>query len=91
MLGLLDSAGLVFGKTLGVDGTTLEANAAMRSIVRRDDGRLYDEYLTDLAKSSGIETPVHEDLKRVDKKRKKKGSNKDWVNPNAYATPRRDH
>jgi transposase len=82
VLGILDGAGLVVGKTIGVDGTTLEANAAMRSIVRRDDGRSYDEYLTDLAKASGVETPVRDDLKRVDKKRKKKGSNKDWVNPN---------
>ncbi len=82
VLGVLDAEGLVVGKTIGVDGTTLEANAAMRSIVRRDDGRSYDEYLTDLAKSSGVETPVRDDLKRIDRKRKKKGSNKDWVNPN---------
>jgi transposase len=81
-LGVLDSAGLIKGKTIGVDATTLEANAAMRSIVRRDDGRNYDEFLTDLAKTSGIETPTREDLSRVDRKRKKKGSNKDWVNPN---------
>lgn len=81
-LGFLDTAGLLVGKTLGVDATTLEANAAMRSIVRRDDGRSYDGYLTDLAKASGIETPARDDLKRIDRTRKKKGSNKDWVNPN---------
>jgi transposase len=81
VLGVLDGAGLIKGRTIGVDATTLEANAAMRSIVRRDDGRSYTEFLTDLAESSGIETPTREDLARVDRKRKKKGSNKDWVNP----------
>jgi transposase len=81
VLGVLDGAGLIKGRTIGVDATTLEANAAMRSIVRRDDGRSYTEFLTDLAESSGIETPTREDLSRVDRKRKKKGSNKDWVNP----------
>jgi transposase len=81
VLGVLDAAGLVKGKTVGVDGTTLEANAAMRSIVRRDDGRSYEAFLQDLAKASGIETPTREDLARVDRKRKKKGANKDWVNP----------
>jgi transposase len=80
-LGVLDSAGLIKGKTIGVDGTTLEANAAMKSIVRRDDGRSYEEFLTDLAKTSGIETPTREDLARIDRKRKKKGSNDDWYNP----------
>jgi transposase len=81
-LGVLDCAGLIKGKTIGVDGTTLEANAAMKSIVRRDDGRSYEEFLTDLAKTSGIETPTREDLARIDRKRKKKGSNDDWFNPN---------
>ena len=46
-------AGLVKGKTLGIDATTLEANAAMRSIVRRDTGESYQEFLTTLAKSLG--------------------------------------
>ena len=82
VLGVLDGAGLIRGKTIGVDGTTLEANAAMKSIVRRDDGRSYQEFLTDLAKSSGVETPTREDLARLDRKRKKKGSNDDWHNPN---------
>ncbi len=82
ILGVLDGAGLIKGKTIGVDATTLEANAAMRSLVRRDDGRTYQEFLTDLAKSSGIETPTREDLERLDRKRKKKGSNDDWFNPN---------
>ena len=80
-LGLLSKNDLLKGKTIGVDATTLEANAALRSIVRRDDFRSYEEFLTDLAKASGIPTPTREDLARIDRKRKKKGSNKEWVNP----------
>jgi len=82
VLGVLDGAGLLHGKTIGVDATTLEANAAMKSIVRRDDGRSYEQFLTDLARTSGIETPTREDLAKIDRKRKKKGSNADWYNPN---------
>lgn len=82
VLSVLDGAGLIKGKTIGVDATTLEANAAMRSIVRRDDGRTYQSFLEDLAKASGIATPTREDLARLDRKRKKKGSNDDWFNPN---------
>ena len=81
VLGVLDRKGLVKGKTIGVDATTLEANAAMKSIVRRDDERTYQEFLTDLAQASGIETPTREDLARIDRERKKKGSNDDWHNP----------
>jgi len=73
--------GLISGKTAGIDGTTLEANAALRSIVRNDNGQPYQEFLTDLAKASGIETPTREDLAKIDKKREKKGSNDDWHNP----------
>jgi transposase len=72
---------LLDGKTLGIDATTLEANAALRSIVRRDTGERYDEFLTRLAKASGIETPTREDLAKIDKDRKNKGSNDDWENP----------
>jgi transposase len=82
VLGILDGAGLIKGKTIGVDATTLEANAAMRSIIRRDDRRSYQGFMTDLAKASGIETPTREDLARFDRKRKKKTSNDDWFNPN---------
>jgi transposase len=78
----LVDAGLLKGKTIAIDGTTLEANAAMRSIVRRDTGESYQVFLTGLAKASGIETPTREDLARLDRKRKKKTSNKDWTNPN---------
>lgn len=69
------------GTTLGLDGTTLEANAALRSIVRRDTGESYQEFLTKLAKASGIGTPTRADLARLDRKRKKKGSNDDWTHP----------
>lgn len=78
---VLARAGLVKGKTLGIDATTLEANAALRSIVRRDTGESYEQFLERLAKASGIETPTREDLARLDRKRKKKGSNEDWMNP----------
>src|SRR6202171_1888328 len=77
----LVETGLLKGKTIAVDATTLEANAAMRSIVRRDTAETYQEFLTRLARGSGIETPTREDLARLDKKRKKKTSNKDWTNP----------
>jgi transposase len=78
----LTAAGLVKGKTLGIDATTLEANAALRSIVRRDTGESYEAFLTRLAQASGIETPTREDLARIDRKRPKKASNDDWENPN---------
>jgi transposase len=78
----LAEAGLVNGHTIGIDATTLEANAALRSIVRRDTAESYQAFLTTLAQSSGIATPTREDLARVDRKRKKKGTNKDWTNPN---------
>src|SRR5712692_6351449 len=77
----LVEARLLKGKTVAIDATTLEANAAMRSIVRRDTGESYEEFLTGLAKASGIETPTREQLARLDRKRKKKTSNKDWTNP----------
>jgi len=82
VLRVLAEQGLLQGRTIGVDATTLEANAALRSIVRRDDGTKYDDYLQGLAKASGIETPTRADLARLDKKREKKGSNDDWTNPN---------
>ena len=77
----LVDAGLLKGKTVAIDATMLEANAAMRSIVRRDTAETYQEFLTRLAKASGIETPTREDLARLDRKRKKKTSNKDWTHP----------
>ena len=73
--------GMLKGKTIGIDATTLEANAAMRSIVRRDTGESYEEFLRGLAKASGIATPTREDLARLDRKRKKRTSNKEWKSP----------
>jgi transposase len=81
VLGALADRGLLKGKTVGVDATTLEANAAMRSIIRRDNGASYEEFLTELAKQSGIATPSREDLARIDRKRKKKASNEEWMSP----------
>jgi transposase len=81
MLQRLADADLVKGKTVGIDATTLEANAALRSIVRRDTGESYQDFLTKLAQASGIETPTRADLARIDRKRKKKGSNDDWTHP----------
>lgn len=81
VLKVLAKEKLLKGKTIGVDATTLEANAALRSIVRRDTGESYDEFLTHLAKASGIQTPTRADLAKIDKKRPKKGSNKDWQHP----------
>ena len=81
VLGLLADRGLLQGKRIGIDATTLEANAAMRSIVRRDSGESYNEFLTGLAKASGIETPTREDLARLDRKREKRTSNQEWKSP----------
>src|SRR5271165_5212533 len=81
VLGLLADRGLIQGKRVGIDATTLEASAAIRSIVRRDTGESYEEFLTGLAKASGMETPTREDLARLDRKRKKRTSNKEWMSP----------
>ena len=77
----LVEAGRLTGKTIAVDATTLEANAAMRSIVRRDTGESYQAFLAGLATASGVETPTREGLARLDRKRKKKTSNTDWTHP----------
>lgn len=81
VLKVLAEKGLLKGRSIGIDATTLEANAALRSIVRRDDGTSYQGYLIELAKASGLETPTRQDLARIDKKRAKKGSNDDWKHP----------
>lgn len=81
VLGRLAESGLVSGKTVGVDATTLEANAALRSIVRRDTGEDYEEFVRGLAEASGVATPTRAELARFDRKRKKKLSNEEWENP----------
>ncbi len=80
VLNLVAERGLVKGERIGVDGSTMEANAALRTIVRRDSGETYREMLTRMAKESGVETPTIDDLVRLDRKRKgKKLSNEDWT------------
>jgi transposase len=77
----LAQSGLIKGKTIGVDSTTLEANAAMKSIVRRDTGESYTAYLTRLAEAEGIEAKDAAALLRMDRKRSKKTSNQEWKHP----------
>jgi transposase len=80
VLKLVAGQGLVKGKRIGVDASTMEANAALRTIVRRDDGRTYREMLRQMAKENGIETPSADDLVRIDRNRKgKKLSNEEWI------------
>ena len=89
----LAEAGLVRGKTIGIDATTLEANAAMRSLVRRDTGEDYERFVRGLAKATGVPTPTREERVRFDRKRKKKTTNQEWVNahdPDAKITKLKD-
>src|SRR5262245_6899061 len=78
----LARGGLIRGKTIGIDSTTLEANAAMKSIVRRDTQESYTGYLQRLAVAEGVNGENAAALRRMDRKRSKKMSNKEWVNPN---------
>lgn len=74
--------GILRGKTLAVDSTMLEANAAMKSMVHRVSQKTWRQYLMTLAKEAGIENPSDEDLRRMDRQRKdKKVSNKEWKSP----------
>src|SRR5271156_3453522 len=82
VLSLLEKKGILRGKAVAIDATTLEANAAMKSIVRKDTGEDWKEYLRGLAKAEGIENPTEEDLRRLDRGRKdKKVSNAQWESP----------
>jgi len=81
VLSRLVRGGLMKGKTIGIDSTTLEANAAMRSIVRRDTQESYTGYLRRLAEAEGVEAEDAAALRRMDRKRAKKMSNEEWVNP----------
>jgi transposase len=81
VIGILTGEGLIQGQTIAIDATTLEANAAMKSIVRRDNGQSYNDYLIGLAQAAGIGNPTREQLVRMDRKRKKKGSNDEWRSP----------
>src|SRR3982751_6854646 len=77
----LAEGGVVKGKTLGVDSTTLEGNAAMKSIVRRDTGESYSAYLKRLAEAEGVEGADAAAWRRMDRKRRKKASKQDWTRP----------
>ena len=89
VLDLVDAQGLLNGTTVAVDSTLLEANAAMKSIVRKETGEDWDEYLTQLMREEGLldedEQPTSEERRRFDKQRaksgKKKVSNKEWESP----------
>src|SRR5918911_1009773 len=82
VLALIAQQGLIKGERIGVDASTMEANAALRTIVRRDTGEGYRAMLTRMAQESGIETPTADDLVRLDRKCEgKKLSNADWVSP----------
>jgi transposase len=81
VLKILRKHGLADAQSVCIDATTLQANAAMKSLVRRDTGQTYDDYLRQLAEAEGIENPTKEQLARLDRKRKKKASNDDWTNP----------
>ncbi|HEX4708164.1 MAG TPA: transposase [Candidatus Udaeobacter sp.] len=78
---ILTGERLINGRTISIDATTLEANAAMKSIVRRDNEQSYNDYLKGLAGVAGMENPTREQLARLDRKRKKKGSNEEWKSP----------
>ncbi len=94
VLKVAQEEGLLKGRKVAIDATTLEANAAMRTIVRRADGASYQKYLKKLARAEGIKDPTPEDLGKMDRKRKgKKVSNKDWKSssdPDARITKMKD-
>jgi len=82
VLAILAEHGLIKGDTIGIDASTMDANAALRSLRRKVDGKSYEEYVQQLAAESGVEVPTAEALARFDRKRKcKKMSNDDWENP----------
>jgi transposase len=82
VLKLADGHGLLDGKTVGVDATTLEANAALKSVCRKDTGDDYKAYLRKLAAEAGLQDPTDEELRRFDRGRKGKTmSNDDWASP----------
>ena len=93
VIGILTGEGLIKGQSVAIDATTLEANAALKSIVRRDNGQSYNDYLKGLAKAAGMDNPTREQLARMDRKRKKKGSNealKSPADPDARITKMKD-
>ena len=81
VIGILTAERLIQGQTIAIDAPALETNAAMKSIVRRDHGQGYNDYLIGLAQAAGIENPTREQLAWMDRKRKKKGFNEEWKSP----------
>jgi transposase len=82
VLAIAQEKKLLKGKTVAVDSTLLEAEAAMKSIVRRDNGDDWKAYLRKLMAEEGIENPSDDDLRKFDQQRKtKKVSNEEWMNP----------
>ena len=82
VLEVAQAKGVLRGKVLAIDATTLEANAAMKSMVRRVSGEKWMAYLRRLAQAEGLDDPTDEDLRRFDRKRKdKKVSNAEWASP----------
>lgn len=81
VLARLGEAGLLCGRTVGLDASTIEANASLKALRRRQTGQDYPQFLDQLLKAAGVQNPTAEDRRRMDKKRKKKLSNQDWVNP----------
>ena len=77
----MSQAELLWGKTIGIDATTPEANAATRSLVRRDTRDDYERFVKELPEASGVPAPTRKEWVRFDRKRKKKPSNREWVNP----------
>ena len=77
LLARLAEAGVVRGKTIGIDATMLEANAALRSLVRRHTGQDYESFVKGLAEALGVPTPTRKELVRFDRKRKNKTSNRE--------------
>lgn len=74
--------GLLWGEAIGIDSTTIQANASMRSIVRKDSGKGWKDYTKKLAKKAGLEDPTDDELRQFDRNRPgKKVSNDDWENP----------
>jgi transposase len=97
VLAIAQEKRLLAGKSVGIDSTTLEANAAMKSIVRRDTGEDWRQYVTRLMREDGTiepdQAPSDDELRRYDKKRKKTVSNEDWVSktdPEARITKLKD-
>jgi transposase len=84
---------LLKGKTIAVDSTTLEANAAMKSLVHRVTNEDWKTYVRGLMKAEGIDDPSDEEVRRFDRKRKKKTSNKEWkssTDPDSRVTKMKD-